>query len=73
MAVYPAVVEKPSPGHPAHGSAVSFALSVAFTLALSIGCNTELFSVVDQLLLRPLPYPEVVRLVHQAGPIRFLS
>jgi len=40
-----------------------FSLAVILTLALGIGGNTAVFSVVDQLLLRPLPYPNGDQLV----------
>ncbi len=49
------------------GRAPGFTLIVVTTLALAIGANAAIFSVVSAVLLNPLPFPNADRLVHVGG------
>jgi hypothetical protein len=45
-----------------------FSLAFILTLGLGIGANTAIFSVINGVLLRPLPYPDADRIVHLRQP-----
>src|SRR5713101_3001457 len=52
-----------------------FTMAIVFILALGIGANTAVFSVVDAVLLRPSPYPSAERLarIEESSASRTLS
>jgi hypothetical protein len=50
-------------------NAPSFTITVLLTIALGIGASTAIFSVINAVLLRPLPYENPYRLILADAPV----
>ena len=46
-----------------------FTTTAVLTLALALGAATAIFTLLDAVVLRPLPYPNADRLVHLSSPV----
>jgi putative ABC transport system permease protein len=50
-----------------------FTITTVLILALGIGANTAIFSLIDTVLMKPLPYPQADRLVEIFQPLRNIT